>query len=121
MLEHHSRVWTGGAVRTWTGGGAADAWTGGGEALADGETIFVGLVRDLSERNAAELALRERESRLRSILDTIPDGIIVIDERGTVQSFSHAAERLVGFIVKTLAQDYLFAIYTLNYLAPGYY
>ena len=68
-----------------------------GEAPADGETIFVGLVRDLSARKAAELELRERESRLRSILDTIPDGIIVIDERGTVQSFSHAAERLFGY------------------------
>ena len=68
-----------------------------GEALADGETIFVGLVRDLTERNAAELALRERESRLQSILDTIPDGIIVIDGRGIVQSFSHAAERLFGY------------------------
>jgi len=68
-----------------------------GEAQADGETIFVGLVRDLSERKAAELALRERESRLRSILDTIPDGIIVIDEHGVIQSFSHAAERLFGY------------------------
>src|SRR5262249_37972381 len=67
-----------------------------GEAHADGETIFVGLIRDLSERKAADLALRERESRLRSILDTIPDGIIVIDERGVVQSLSHAAERLFG-------------------------
>src|ERR1043166_3933034 len=67
------------------------------ERQADGETIFVGLVRDLSERKAAELALRESESRLRSILDTIPDGIIVIDERGIIQSFSHAAERLFGY------------------------
>jgi two-component system sensor kinase FixL len=68
-----------------------------GEAQVDGETIFVGLVRDLSERRAAEMALSERESRLRSILDTIPDGIIVIDERGIVQSFSRAAERLFGY------------------------
>src|SRR5262249_22300619 len=68
-----------------------------GEARASGETIFVGLLRDLSERKASELALREGESRLRSILDTIPDGIIVIDERGIVQSFSHAAERLFGY------------------------
>jgi two-component system sensor kinase FixL len=68
-----------------------------GEARADSETIFVGLVRDLSERKVAELALGERESRLRSILDTIPDGIVVIDEHGIIQSFSHAAERLFGY------------------------
>lgn len=68
-----------------------------GEAQADGATIFVGLIRDLSELKAAELALRERESRLRSILDTVPDGIVVIDERGIIQSFSPAAERLFGY------------------------
>jgi len=39
----------------------------------------------------------ESELQLRSILDTVPDGIIVIDERGAVQSFSPAAERLFGY------------------------
>ena len=33
--------------------------------------------------------LRHRESRLKSILDTVPDAIVVIDERGIVQSFQH--------------------------------
>ncbi len=68
-----------------------------GEALTDGKAIFVGLVRDLSAQKAAEAALRERESRLRSVLDTVPDGIVVIDEYGAVQSFSAAAERLFGY------------------------
>jgi two-component system sensor kinase FixL len=35
-----------------------------------------------------------REAHLASILDTVPDAMIVIDERGIVQSFSSAAERL---------------------------
>ena len=34
---------------------------------------------------------------MKSILDTIPDAMIVIDERGTMQSFSAAAERLFGY------------------------
>jgi two-component system sensor kinase FixL len=42
-------------------------------------------------------AQSESESRLRSILDTVPDGIIVIDKAGSVQSFSPAAERLFGY------------------------
>jgi two-component system, LuxR family, sensor kinase FixL len=37
-----------------------------------------------------------REAHLQSILDTVPDAMIVIDERGIVQSFSSAAERLFG-------------------------
>jgi len=38
-----------------------------------------------------------REAHLQSILDTVPEAMIVIDERGIVQSFSSAAERLFGY------------------------
>jgi len=38
-----------------------------------------------------------REAHLASILSTVPDAMIVIDERGTIQSFSPAAERLFGY------------------------
>src|SRR5262245_51058014 len=38
-----------------------------------------------------------RQAHLQSILDTIPEAMIVIDERGIVQSFSAAAERLFGY------------------------
>jgi two-component system, LuxR family, sensor kinase FixL len=38
-----------------------------------------------------------REAHLTSILDTVPDAMVVIDERGIVQSFSSAAERLFGY------------------------
>lgn len=40
---------------------------------------------------------RGREAHLQSILDTIPDAMVVIDERGAIQSFSAAAERLFGY------------------------
>jgi two-component system, LuxR family, sensor kinase FixL len=62
-----------------------------------GERVFVGMVRDISERKEAEAALVEREARLRSILETVPDAIVVIDEAGIIQSFSLAAERLFGY------------------------
>lgn len=42
-------------------------------------------------------ALLAREAHLQSILDTVPDGMIVIDERGVVLSFSAAAERMFGY------------------------
>jgi two-component system sensor kinase FixL len=42
-------------------------------------------------------ALREREAHLQSILDTVPDAMIVINEQGLMQSFSVAAERLFGW------------------------
>jgi two-component system sensor kinase FixL len=40
--------------------------------------------------------LRAREAHLRSVLDTVPDATIVICEKGIIQSFNAAAERLFG-------------------------
>jgi two-component system sensor kinase FixL len=42
------------------------------------------------------LAAFAREAHLNSILDTVPDAMIVIDIKGRIQSFSAAAERLFG-------------------------
>jgi two-component system sensor kinase FixL len=46
----------------------------------------------LSEQDAAA-----REAHLKSILETVPDAMIVIDEHGIMQSFSAAAMRLFGY------------------------
>jgi two-component system sensor kinase FixL len=68
-----------------------------GEARDGDQPIFVGIVRDITDRKAAELAQRESELRLRSMLDTVPDAIVVIDAQGMIQSFSPAAEQLFGY------------------------
>jgi two-component system sensor kinase FixL len=52
--------------------------------------------RASDEANARTADLMAREAHLQSILDTVPDAMIVIDERGVIQSFSIAAERLFG-------------------------
>jgi two-component system sensor kinase FixL len=67
-----------------------------GAVHAGDEPIFVSMIRDITDRKAAEFAQRESELRLRSILDKVPDAIVVIDERAIIQSFSPAAERLFG-------------------------
>ena len=62
-------------------------------------------VTERSEREAAE--------QLRSILETIPDAVIVIDESGTIKSFSATAERMfdresetvIGGNIKLLMPD----------------
>ena len=41
--------------------------------------------------------LRAREAHVNSILQTVPDAMIVISEQGVIQSFSSAAERLFGY------------------------
>ncbi|TPK95899.1 PAS domain S-box protein [Mesorhizobium sp. B2-4-14] len=52
---------------------------------------------DVSELSFANAALQLREDHLRSILATVPDAMVVIDEQGRIQSFSTAAETLFGF------------------------
>ncbi len=48
-------------------------------------------------RVAGKPAVFGREAHLDSILETVPDAMIVIDERGLILSFSAAAERMFGF------------------------
>lgn len=68
--------------------------------LADEEGRIVGaskVARDVSAARAAQLALLEREAHLKSVLDTVPDAMIVIDTKGLIQSFSTAAEKTFGY------------------------
>lgn len=58
---------------------------------------FAKIVSDITGRRAAEEALRSQESHLRSILSTVPDAMVVIDDQGSIVSFSAAAERLFGY------------------------
>ena len=61
------------------------------------ESSLRGSKQDQVDVSATKEALQEREARLRSILETAPDAIIVIDERGIMESYSQAAERLFGY------------------------
>ena len=45
------------------------------------------------------------ETHLRSILDTVPDAMVVIDEAGRIISFSAAAERMFGYAERELVGE----------------
>ncbi|HEX7947424.1 MAG TPA: PAS domain S-box protein [Phenylobacterium sp.] len=65
-------------------------------------TLAIGLIgsRMLSSSGAIRRYvddLQAREAHLQSILDTVPDAMIVIDEHGIMQSFSTAAVRQFGW------------------------
>jgi|tagenome__1003787_1003787.scaffolds.fasta_scaffold20975972_3 two-component system sensor kinase FixL len=63
-------------------------------------TLLRGVIFSIDERKKVENDLRAREEHLRSILDTVPEGMIVIDEHGIMQSFSPTAERLFGYVTE---------------------
>lgn len=70
---------------------------GGPSRDSDGKVrLLSGVIFDIDDQKRLEEALKTRETHLRSILDTVPDAMIVIDESGIMQSFSTAAERLFG-------------------------
>jgi len=79
--------------------GAAHVWNGVAFAAIGGGLVLLGewLRRVRGQLATAAADLRYREAHLRSILDTIPDAMIVIDEAGLVQSFSAAAQRMFGY------------------------
>jgi two-component system sensor kinase FixL len=56
-----------------------------------------GVVIDIDREKRLEDAVRTREKHFRSILDTVPDAMIVIDEHGIMQFFSSAAARQFGY------------------------
>jgi two-component system sensor kinase FixL len=55
------------------------------------------VIRDVTAQRAAERQLSASANQFRSVLATVPDAMIVIDEGGRILSFSAAAERLFGF------------------------
>jgi PAS domain S-box-containing protein len=65
---------------------------------ADGSVReFVGAVNDITARKDAEEAMRTGANRLKAVIDTVLDGIIMIDRSATIQSFNAAAERIFGY------------------------
>src|SRR5215213_3617296 len=62
-----------------------------------GESFVTVINNDITDLKLAEQDLFAREAHLASILETVPDAMIVIDETGTMHSFSAAAERLFGY------------------------
>jgi len=58
---------------------------------------YAKVLRDITDRHAFQQAVERRERHLQSILDTVPDAMIVIDGRGLIISFSAAAQTMFGY------------------------
>ena len=58
---------------------------------------FSTITRDITRQRETAQSVVAREEHLRSILATVPDAMVVIDEAGLITSFSKAAERLFGY------------------------
>ncbi|WP_245651129.1 EAL domain-containing protein [Paramagnetospirillum marisnigri] len=63
-------------------------------------TLLVG--RDTTEVTAAMRAVAAREHRIRAIMDTVLDGIVTIDEDGTILNANLSVERIFGYSLSEL-------------------
>lgn len=85
------------------------------QASLYGVAIFALVLAALfAERRRHEAVITESENRMRAIVNTVVDGIITIDDRGTIESLNPAAARVFGYNpeeiagrnVKTLMPDF---------------
>lgn len=55
------------------------------------------VTRDVTAQQRSVHELHDQKLRLRSIVDTAVDAIVIIDERGIIESFNPAGERMFGY------------------------
>jgi two-component system, cell cycle sensor histidine kinase and response regulator CckA len=85
-------------------------------ALCDDKGVALGLVgvgRDISERKAAETALRKNEEFFRSLIENTSDLITVLNGRGIITFQSPSSERIMGY-----KPDQLIGQNCLDYIHP---
>jgi PAS domain S-box-containing protein len=56
----------------------------------------------MSERRISRAALKDSEARLNAIVSMAPDGVLTLDDAGTIESVNPAAEGLLGFVAGEL-------------------
>ncbi len=66
-------------------------------ALESGRRVMQTIVEDITERKAAQAALRAEEERYRSLVDRSHDAIFTFDLDGKILFASPSAERLTGY------------------------
>src|SRR5262249_16764658 len=74
-----------------------------------------GAMADITERNAAEQAVRDSEERYRTLTELSPDGVVITDADGTIHLANPSMLRMLGLEPDKVARRNL-----LDFLTPQY-
>lgn len=67
-------------------------------AKSSGQTLYTVIIRDITERMQVEEALRESKTQLQYIIDTVPEGVILLDADEIVRLTNPVAERFLAIL-----------------------
>ena len=62
-----------------------------------GKPAILVVAHDITERKLAEEALQENERRFRSLTQSIPDGIMLVDHNNTIIYWNHGSQNIFGY------------------------
>ena len=85
-------------------GGRVPLDLGVSEMPVNGERLFCGVLRDVTERMASEQALRASERKLRSYIEQSLEGVMVVDGQGRYLETNPAAAETLGYTEHELLQ-----------------
>ena len=68
-----------------------------------GKPAIIGTLVDVTERTRAEEALRESEARYRALVDSLSEGVLLVDRELRVTTCNESAARLFGLTAKQLS------------------
>jgi len=68
-----------------------------------GKPAIIGTLVDITERTRAEEALRESEARYRALVDSLSEGVLLVDRDLRVTTCNESAARLFGLTAKQLS------------------
>ncbi|MBY0429794.1 MAG: PAS domain S-box protein, partial [Rhodospirillales bacterium] len=92
----------------------------GESRLEDGQRIFAGIVRDVTERKHTEERLRHSEERFRLLVEGARDySITMLDNQGRIASWNAGGERFTGWAAEDIIGRHHSIFFTPEALSQG--